>query len=208
MRLLDAFLHLKQKLYVIQCFIHHCAQFGLSCLKLQNNPNLTSGSILLGLSSKLYLQLDFFSQQKKIYDTHLPPHFAGSNRKASKSRFWHEDSAMSMYLEGCRPHGFMPELTKYSKSKIRNEHCEYVENITEISIKNWWEGGGILISSIESSTRISSTVFVGHDRPNNLHHRDRSEVLRRYESESLCINTRKFTNKKITTSSKFQLKDP
>lgn len=29
----------------------------------------------------------------------LPPHFAGSKRKASKARFWQRDSAMSMYLE-------------------------------------------------------------------------------------------------------------
>ena len=29
----------------------------------------------------------------------LPPHFAGSKRKASKARFWHKDSAISMYLQ-------------------------------------------------------------------------------------------------------------
>jgi hypothetical protein len=32
-------------------------------------------------------------------NTYLPPHFAGSNRNASKARFWHKDSAMSMYLK-------------------------------------------------------------------------------------------------------------
>lgn len=28
----------------------------------------------------------------------LPPHFVGSNRNASRARFWHKDSAISMYL--------------------------------------------------------------------------------------------------------------
>ena len=32
------------------------------------------------------------------YLVQLPPHFSGSKWKASNARFWHKDSAMSMYL--------------------------------------------------------------------------------------------------------------
>ena len=37
-------------------------------------------------------------KKKKVCMIHSPPHFAGSNPKASSARFWHKDSAMSMNL--------------------------------------------------------------------------------------------------------------
>ena len=37
-------------------------------------------------------------QQHESYLVQLPPHFSGSKWKASNARFWHKDSAMSMYL--------------------------------------------------------------------------------------------------------------
>lgn len=100
----------------------------------------------------------------------LPPHFRGSKQNASRARFWHKDSAMSMYLK----------IAKIPSIHFHKHHHQ-IQGNTE-SEKEWCF---ILISSIVSCTRIPFAVFVCHDRPHSLHHRERGKILWRDEFQSL-----------------------
>ena len=78
----------------------------------------------------------------------------------------------------------------------------------------------ILVSAIVSSSRIPFTVFVGHDRPNSFHYRQRREIFRRYKLKPLHTHSdflykSKILNKKnlskfslIETSNHIRLKYP
>jgi len=64
----------------------------------ENSRKKEHGQAKIGFS-RVQAKIGFSRVQGLIVAYILPPHFAGSKRKASKALFWHRDSTMSMYLK-------------------------------------------------------------------------------------------------------------
>lgn len=94
----------------LKCIVHKESvvthPFHHYLLKISNLSNIQNGS------NAEYLLYSFFISAWNNVVNCSPPQFAGSNPNASSARFWHNDSAISMYLKYSYDHDSMRDKTK------------------------------------------------------------------------------------------------